>query len=131
MIVVDASAMTELLLGTPLGIKIEARLFRDDDELHAPHLMDVEVMQALRRLVQAREVSSDRAEAALADLTDFDLRRHPHVDYLARVWDLRDSLTSYDAVYVALAEAIASPLVTCDALLGRSPGHAVEIEVIR
>ena len=75
MIVVDASAMTEFLLGTPLGIKVEARLFRDDDELHAPHLLDVEVAQALRRLVHAREVSSDRAEEALADLSDFDLRR--------------------------------------------------------
>jgi predicted nucleic acid-binding protein len=130
-IVVDASAMTEFLLGTPLGLKVEARLFRHDDELHVPHLLDVEVAQALRRLVQAREVSSDRAEEALADLSDFDLHRHPHLDYLARMWDLRNNLTSYDAVYVALAEAVASPLVTCDALLGRSPGHTAQVEVIR
>jgi len=70
-------------------------------------------------------------QEALADLADVDLHRHAHVDLLARVWELRDNVTSYDAVYVALAEAIASPLVTCDAPLGSSPGHAARIEVIR
>lgn len=131
MIVVDASAMTEFLLQTPLGLKVEARLFRGAEEFHVPHLIDVEVAQALRRLVRTRDVSLERAEEALADLVDVDLRRHPHVDLLGRVWELRDSVTSYGAVYVALAEALASPLVTCDAPLGASPGHSVRIEVIR
>ena len=131
MIVVDASAMTEFLLQTPLGVKVEARLFRRADEFHVPHLADVEVAQALRRLVRTRELSIERAEEALADLADFDLQRHSHLDLLARVWELRDNLTSYDAVYVALAEALASPLVTCDGPLGTSPGHAARIEVIR
>jgi predicted nucleic acid-binding protein len=129
-IVVDASAMTELLLQTPLGLKVEVRLFKDDDEFHAPHLLEVEVTQALRRLVRTREVSGERAREALADLADFDLRRHGHVDLLGRVWQLRDNLTSYDAVYVALAEALESPLVTCDGPLGSAPGHAAVIEVI-
>ena len=131
MIVVDASAMTEFLLQTPLGARVEARLFRDGDEFHAPHLIDVEVAQALRRLVRTGEVPAERAEGVIADLIDFDLRRHPHVDLLGRTWELRDNLTSYDAMYVALAEAIASPLVTCAGPLGASPGHTVRVEVIR
>jgi len=123
--------MTEFLLQTPLGLKVEARLLRGAEEFHVPHLLDVEVTQALRRMVRTREVSIERAEEALADLSDLDLRRHPHVDLLARVWELRDNLTSYDAVYVALAEAIASPLVTCDGPLGTAPGHTARIEVVR
>lgn len=131
MIVVDASAMTEFLLQTPLGLRVEARLFRRVEEFHVPHLLDVEVAQALRRLVRARELSIERAEEALADLADFDVRRHAHVDLLGRVWELRENLTSYDAMYVALAEAIAGPLVTCDVPLSASRGHAARIEVIR
>lgn len=131
MIVVDASALTEFLLQTPLGSKVEARLFRDGDEFHAPHLVDVEVTQALRRLVRAGEVPADRAEEAIADLVDLDLHRHAHVNLIGRAWELRNSLTSYDAAYVALAEATAAPLVTCDGPLGVAPGHAARIEVIR
>lgn len=131
MIVVDASAVTEFLLQTPLGLKVEARLLKGAQEFHVPHLLDVEVAQALRRLVRTRELSIERAEEALADLADFDLRRHPHVDLLARVWELRVNLTAYDAVYVALAEALASPLVTCDAPLSNAPGHTARIEVVR
>ena len=131
MIVVDASAMLEFLLQTPLGVRVEARLFRDADAFHAPHLLDVEVAQGLRRLVRAGEVLADRAEEALADLSDFDLRRHAHVDFLARIWELRDNLTAYDATYIALAEALDARLVTCDRPLGAAPGHAVQIEVIR
>lgn len=86
---------------------------------------------ALRRLVRTRALSVERAEEALADLADFDLRRHAHVDLRGRVWELRGNLPSYDAVYVALAEAIAGPVVTCDARLGASPGHGTWIEVIR
>jgi predicted nucleic acid-binding protein len=130
-IIVDASALTEFLLQTPLGARVEARLFRDGDEFHAPHLLDVEVAQALRRLVRTGEVFAGRAEEAIADLVDFDLHRHPHMDLLGRAWDLRDNLTTYDAMYVALAEAIEAPLVTCDGPLGVTPGHTAQIEVIR
>lgn len=131
MIVVDASAIAEFLLQTPLGRRVEARLFRSGEEFHAPHLIDVEVAQALRRLVRTGEVRAERAEEAIADLTDFDLHRHAHVDLLGRTWELRDNLTSYDAVYVALAESLDSPLVTCDGPLGAAPGHTVRVEVIR
>ena len=130
MIVVDASALLEFLLQTPLGTRVEARLFRDEDELHAPHLVDVEVVQGLRRLVRTGEVSPGRAEEAIADLIDLDLHRHAHLDLLGRAWNLRDNVTAYDAMYVALAEAIEAPIVTCDRPLARSPGHRARIEVV-
>ena len=98
MIVVDASALLEFLLQTPLGARVEARLFRDDDDLHAPHLVDVEITQGLRRLVRTGEVSSGRAEEAMADLADLDLQRHAHLDLLGRAWKLRDNITAYDAM---------------------------------
>ncbi len=130
MIVVDASALLEFLLQTPLGTRVEARLFRDGDELHAPHLVDVEVTQALRRLVRSREMSPDRAAEAIADLVQVDLHRHAHLDLLTRAWKLRDNITAYDAVYVALAEALGATVVTCDAPLGHAPGHRAPVEVV-
>ena len=130
MIVVDASAVLEFLLQTPLGTRVEARLFRDGDELHAPHLIDVEVTQGLRRLVRSREVSPARAAEAIADLIDLDLHRHAHLDLLTRAWKLRDNITAYDAVYVALAEALGATVVTCDAPLGKAPGHRTSVEVV-
>ena len=123
--------MTEFLLQTPLGVRVEARLFGNRDDLHAPHLFDVEVVQALRCLVRAGEVRPDRAEEAIEDLGMLAILRHLHVDLLGRAWELRDNLTAYDAVYVALAEALDAPLVTCDGPLGAAPGHDARIEVIR
>ena len=130
MIVIDASALLEFLLQTPRGRRVEARLFRDEDEFHAPHLLDVEVVQGLRRLVRTGEVSAGRADEAIADLTDLDLHRHPHLDLLGRAWKLRDNVSAYDAVYVALAEAMEAPMVTCDRPLAKTPGHRARIEVI-
>jgi predicted nucleic acid-binding protein len=129
-IVVDASALLEFLLQTPLGARVETRLFRDEDELHAPHLVDVELVQGLRRLVRAGEVSAVRAEEAIADLIDLDLHRHVHVDLLDRAWRLRDNITAYDAIYVALAEAIPATIVTCDKPLAKAAGHRARIDVI-
>jgi predicted nucleic acid-binding protein len=130
LIVVDASALLEFLLQTALGTKVEARLLRDRDEFHAPHLADVEVTQGLRRLVRAGEVSPARAAEAIADLADLDLHRHPHLDLLTRAWKLRENVTAYDAVYVALAEALDAPLVTCDRPLAGTAGHRATIEVV-
>ena len=130
MIVVDASALLEFLLQTPIGVRVEDRIFRDADELHAPHLVDVEVVQGLRRLVRMSEVSAARADEAIADLVDLDLHRHPHVDLLSRAWKLRDNVSAYDAMYVALAEAIEATLVTCDRPLAKAAGRGTRIEVI-
>ncbi len=131
MIVVDASAVLEFLLRTPLGERVEARFFgKEEEELHAPHLLDVEIAQGLRRLVRTGEVSSGRAGEAIDDLTDLDLHRHAHLDLLDRAWKLRDNISAYDAMYVALAEAIEAPIVTCDSPLAKAPGHRARIEVI-
>jgi len=131
MIVVDASAITELLLQTELGIRVERRLFRDEDGLHAPHLLDVEVLSALRRLVRSRELRVERAEEAIEDLGLLRLTRHGHLDLTSRVWDLRENFTVYDAMYLALAESLNATLVTCDRPLGAGPRRTVRIEVIR
>jgi predicted nucleic acid-binding protein len=128
--VVDASALLEFLLQTPLGVRVESRIFRDGDELHTPHLMDVEVVQTLRRLVRMGGVSASRASEAIDDLADLDLHRHSHLDLLGRAWKLRDNVTAYDGMYVALAEAIAAPLITCDGPLARALGHRARIELI-
>lgn len=104
MIVIDASALLEFLLQTERGARVEARLFRDGDELHAPHLVDVEIIQGLRRLVRSGELSSGRADEAIADLTDLDLHRHAHLDFVARAWKLRDNITAYDATFVTLLQ---------------------------
>lgn len=130
MIVVDASALLEFLLQTPLGTRVEARLLRDDDEFHSPHLIDVEVTQGLRRLVRVGEISADRAAEAVEDLVDLDLHRHAHLDLLTRAWTLRDNVTAYDAMYVALAEALDATVVTCDLPLGKAAGHRAHIDVV-
>jgi predicted nucleic acid-binding protein len=129
-IVVDASALLEFLLQTPLGRRVEARLYRDRDELHSPHLADVEVMQGLRRMTRQAEVSSDRAAEAIEDLANLDLHRHGHLDLLTRGWTLRQNVTAYGAIYIALAEALDATLVTCDSHLGTAPGHRARIHVI-
>ncbi len=131
MIVVDASAMTELLLQTALGSRVETRLFRDGDELHAPHLLDVEVLQALRRVVRKKDTEPARVEEAIQDLLLFGIVRHPHHHLLGRAWQLRDAVSAYDAMYIALTEALDATMVTCDSPLGSVPGHSARVEVIR
>jgi predicted nucleic acid-binding protein len=131
MIVVDASAITELLLQTELGTRVERRIYRDDDDLHAPHLLDVEVLSALRRLVHAGEVVAERAEEAIEDLGLLRMIRHGHLDLATRAWELRQNFTAYDAVYLALAESLDATVVTCDRPFGAAAGHSARIEVIR
>jgi predicted nucleic acid-binding protein len=99
-----------------------------DPDLHAPHLLDVEVANALRRRVTTRAIRETRAKQALEDLSDLDLTRYPHLPFIERVWELRANLTAYDAVFVALAEALGATLVTTDSRLARAPGARVEIE---
>jgi predicted nucleic acid-binding protein len=129
-IVVDASAVTELLLQTELGRRVERRLYGDED-LHAPHLLDVEVLSALRRLVQAGEMLPQRAEEAIEDLNSIRLIRHGHLDLATRAWELCQNVTAYDAMYIALAESLDATVVTCDRPFGARPGHSAPIKVIR
>jgi len=114
-IVVDASALLEVLLRTPAAEAVERRLFgASRPTLHAPHLLDVEVAQVLRRYAAIGEIDDERGRAALADLADFPVRRYPHDFLMTRVWSLRSNFTAYDAVYVALAEALNARLLTRD-----------------
>ena len=130
MIVLDASAAIEWLLQTDTGRRVEARMFGDPQTIHAPHLLDVEIAQVLRRLAAARVITPVRADEALDDLRDLAVTRYPHDPFLDRIWDLRGNLTAYDAAYVALAEALDAPLVTCDARLASGRGHRARVDVI-
>lgn len=130
MIVLDASAAVEILLQTPAGAAWSARLLAPEISLHAPHLLDVEVAQVLRRFVRRGEMTSSRAREALADLVDLPLARYPHDLLLPRAWELRENLTAYDAVYVALAELLGATLLTCDARLSNAPRHKARVEVL-
>jgi predicted nucleic acid-binding protein len=130
MIVVDASALLEMLLRTPAAKKVEERLFETQRTLHAPHLLDVEVAQVIRRYAAGGEIDSERGRGVLADLADFPIRRYPHDILLPRVWDLRNNLTAYDAVYIALAEALDATLLTRDHRLATAPGHEARIELV-
>jgi predicted nucleic acid-binding protein len=129
-IVLDASAVVELLLGTATGRAIAERLVDPALSLHAPQLIDVEVAQAMRRYVRGGQLDADVAAIALEDLQLLDIERHPHEALLDRVWSLRENVTAYDAVYVALAEALDSVLLTCDGKLARAPGMSRRIELV-
>ena len=130
MIVVDASAMIEMLVQTESGGRGQGMLRQLTASRHAPHLLDVEVAQVLRRYVRKRVLTSDRAEQAIADLAAFPIRRHGHTGLLDRVFALRANLTAYDAVYVALAEALGATLLTCDSALAGVPGLRAPVVVV-
>jgi predicted nucleic acid-binding protein len=129
-IVLDASAVLELLLGTPAGARVARRIEAPAETLHAPHLVDLEVAQVLRRFVREGDVDESRAREALDVLRGLDLARYPHDVLLPRIWQLREAVTAYDAAYLALAEALAAPLLTADAKLARSPGHRARVELL-
>jgi len=130
LIVLDASAAVELVLQTPRAERIAARALHPAERLHAPHLIDVEVVQVMRRLVQAKEITVERADVALSDFEGLAIERHAHRPLIRRVWGLRASLSAYDATYVALAEALGAPMLTCDEKLVRAHGHKAKIEVV-
>ncbi len=127
MLVIDTSALLAALVGFPANVALSARL-RNDGDLHAPHVIDVEAVHALRRLVRRGDLSLERALAARQDLRDLTIIRYPHVALVDRMWELRENLTAYDAAFVALSEALGVPLVTADARLARATGHGAEIQ---
>jgi predicted nucleic acid-binding protein len=128
-IVVDASAIIEVLLNTATGDVLRSYLFATGETLHVPHLMDVEVLQVLGRYSISKTLDRKRAGEAFDDYAAIPLTRYPHSVLLPRVWELRHNLTAYDAVYVALAEALDATLVTCDRGLGAVAGHHAAIRV--
>ena len=130
MIILDASALVELILDTPTGQAVAARIADPAEGLHVPHLADIEVVQALRRYVRERDIDAEAAALALDDLRALDLQRHAHEPLLERVWELRENLTAYDAVYVALTEVLDGVLLTCDGPLSRAPGLAGRVVLV-
>jgi predicted nucleic acid-binding protein len=129
-IVLDASAAVELVLGTAIGRTVARRIAPARESVHAPHLIDLEVAQALRRGAASGQASGQRFREALDDFCALDLERYPHDILLPRIWELRANLSAYDAAYIALAEALSAPLVTCDAALHEAPGSRAEVEVL-
>ena len=129
MIVTDASAVV-LALGQdgPAGDVARGRL--DGERLVAPELLDVEVMAAWRRHEAAGRLDSRRAALARSDLRRLPVERVSHRLLMERCWELRDNVTVYDAVYVALAELLDAPLVTADSKLAKAPGMRCRIEVL-
>ncbi len=124
MIVVDASVVVEVLLRSDAGVGLEERLFEGDDPLHAPHMLDVEVANALRRYALHGDLDQRQGGDALADLAAMSIERHGHQPLLERIWQLRHNLTAYDAAYLALADSLGAPLLTCDAGLASVAGQA-------
>ncbi len=129
MIVLDASAAVDWLLQTPAGQRIEERIYARQDTLHSVHLLDVEFLQVLRRLVLQGTLTPGRAEQAIEDLLALRITRHAPALLLPRIWRLRQNLTAYDAAYVALAEELRAPLITRDLRLAGAPGHKAAVEV--
>lgn len=129
MIVLDASAAIDWLLQTDVGQQIENRIFSHRESIHAPHLLDLEVAQVLRRLVRDATVSGPRADQALQDLLDLRVTRYPHFVFLTDIWRLRHSLSAYDAAYVTLAKKLGATLITRDGRLASACVRIVRIEL--
>lgn len=129
MIVVDASALIDALREIPDGDALRERLV--SDELHAPALIDYEVVSGVRRLTLSGDLEAERAEYLLTDFDDLPLHRWPGDDPLRRrAFALRNQVSAYDAAYLALAEALECPLVTRDKRLARSGGHDATVELV-
>jgi predicted nucleic acid-binding protein len=127
-LVVDTSAVLDALVGTEPPPGLIERLAADGD-LHAPHLIDVELLHALRRLSLRGDLTDDRAADVRTDFAELALVRYPHEELGDRIWELRHNLTAHDAAFVALAEALAAPLATGDGNLAAAPGHVAQVEL--
>ncbi len=98
--------------------------------MSAPHLIDLEVAQVLRRYTLSGDLGPDRAAEALQDFLDLPIERYPHDLFLTRIWQMRHNVTAYDAAYIALAEALDAVLLTTDARLAAAGGHEAKVEVV-
>jgi predicted nucleic acid-binding protein len=126
-IVLDASAVVELLLGLEHGAAVAGRLQAATETLHAPHLLTAEVAQVVRRFERRGDIDAPRGAAALGDLADLEVAYYDHLPLLPRVWDLRQVVSAYDALYLSLAEVLDAPLLTADASLAAAPGHRASV----
>ncbi|MFN0205916.1 MAG: type II toxin-antitoxin system VapC family toxin [Planctomycetota bacterium] len=130
MIVVDASVIVAILLRAEPMDHLAQRLDEARGILHAPHLLDVEVYQALRRFSLADEIELTRCAEAQKDFYGLPIIRYPHTDLLERAWELRSNLTIYDGIYVALAEALDAQLWTQDSKLAKAVRKLTKVKVL-
>ena len=130
MLVVDASALADYLLGNATGQRVAGFLAEHAAELHVPALCDVEVAAIFRRALNSGELTADRAADGLIDLVDLPLARHGHAALLGRILQLRANFSAYDATYVALAEQLGAALLTADTPLARAVAAHLTVEVI-
>lgn len=121
--------IVELVLGTRTGTRVRRRLSNPRISLHSPELVDLEVLNVLRRFTSSDTVGPARVAAAVERLGELDLRRHRHGPLLQRIWSWRANLTAYDAAYVTLAEVLGGPLLTTDTRMANAPGLTVPVEV--
>jgi len=128
--VLDASATIDWLLRTEVGQRIEERIYARDESLHAPYLLDLEVMQVLRRMVYRREIPDWRGDEAVVDFLRLRVMLYPHRTLLRRIWQMRHNFSAYDAAYVALAEQLGATLITLDTRLAAASGHQASIEIL-
>jgi predicted nucleic acid-binding protein len=129
MLVVDASSLCEVLIGTQGAEAIRDRLAADRDHA-APHIVDVEVFGVIRREHLRGRLDRTEANQAVEDLEAWPGERFGHRPLLARAWELRDTVRGWDAMYVALAEALDAILVTTDRRLAAAPGPTCSIELV-
>lgn len=127
MIVLDASVVVELLTNRELGEAIRRALAESHDSFIVPHLLDIEVTSALRKLIAGQRIDSHYTAQLLSQLAELPAERYAHTPLLGRIWELRHNFTAYDAAYIALAEETNSVLFTCDEKLGR--GHRARVRV--
>lgn len=129
MIVLDASAAVDWLLQTTAGQRIEERIYSRNESLHAPHLLDLEVVKVLRRLAREGTVPARRAEEAVLDLQDLRITRYPHFILLTEISRRRQNFSAYDAAYVVLAEKLGATLITRDSRLTAAAVSAAIVEL--
>jgi len=130
LIVVDASVLVDIVLGTARSRELASRVFVPGRAVHCPHLLDVEIAQVLRRYALAGDLAPERGAEALRDVADLPLVRHAHDGFLPRIWQLRRNITAYDAAYVVLAESLDAPLWTRDRRLARASGHDATVVLV-
>jgi predicted nucleic acid-binding protein len=129
LIVADTSAIVDALIRLPVNRALERRL-ADERLLHAPHLIDVEFLHALRGLVLRRVLTGEQASVTRSNFARLQIRRYPHWRLSERIWSLKNNFTACDATFLALAEALSVPLITTDArLAAQHGGHDVRIEL--
>lgn len=130
MIILDASLAIDVALATSDGRRLQQRLRADGRPLGAPELIDLEILQVMRRSVRRGEVDAEQAAEALGIFEALPLERFPHRIVSRRIWSLRDNLTTYDAAYIALAELLDAPLWTRDSKMQGVPGARAQVEIV-